>query len=82
MQLNTKKKHKYKNFSPLMLSASPVSIMAFYKPGFTKADKITFCFSLTRDIFFDAGFQQPCFPHTGLKHFNHFSCNVCSILYS
>ena len=42
---------------------------------------ITFCFSLTRDIFFDAGLQQRCFLRTGLNHFNQFLCNVFSILF-
>ena len=34
----------YRKFLPLILSASPVlyRYMAFYKPGFTLADKITF----------------------------------------
>ena len=82
MQQNIKQKYKYKNFFTLnfeCFTASPVSIHGVVQTGFhiSRQNSVLFL----RDIFFDEGLQQRCFLRRSLKYFNHFSCNVFSLLY-
>ena len=58
------------------LQRNSTSIMKIW---FFLSRQDNFFFSWIRDIFY-AGFQPRCFFRTGL-HFNHFSCNVWSILH-